>query len=264
MITTREQAAEACTQLSLIAAKMIAHLNNLQPQQSEVAHFFKGVVVRTGVHLKDSAVILQTNHDQHISSAFVIFRVLLDDVLRACYVYASPDRQRAVDDLTAKAYKDWFKTWKEAARLNQKLQLGDALTDALVDAERDKFMKSQDSDPYVSVDAQNARQLRNGVRADEMIRAMEQCPRVATYARAYVLFKLMSHYVHFSMLPYQMDRAKHSRALEIQFVDEVMFLAYHLLKVATEVLAETNAQLTWPTSPADTRFDRPTYLVKQP
>lgn len=72
----------------------------------------------------------------------------------------------------------------------------------------------------------------------------------------------MSHYVHFSMLPYRMDRAAASRTIEIQFIDEVMFLAYHLLKIATEVLAEANAQLAWPIGPADENFDRPTYLVQ--
>lgn len=189
MITTREQAAETCAELSEVAARLIEQMNTLNPQQTTVAHFYKGIVVRTGVHLKDAATILRTNRDQHISSAFVVFRVLLDDLLRSCYVYASSDRQRAVDDLTAKAYKDWFKTWKEAARLNQVLQLGDAMTDAIVDTERDKFMNGPDSDPYVSVDVQGIRALRNGVRADEMVRVIEKCPSVAVYARGYVLFK---------------------------------------------------------------------------
>lgn len=47
-------------------------------------------------------MILQSSIDQQVSSAFVIFRALLDDLLRYCYVHASSDRQGAINDLTAR------------------------------------------------------------------------------------------------------------------------------------------------------------------
>jgi len=225
-------------------------------------HFYKGVVVRTGVHLKDAAIILRTNRDQHISSAFVIFRVLLDDLLRACYVYASANRQNSVDELTSKAYKDWFNTWKEAGRLNAELQLGDAMTESLAKGELDKFLSDPANASYITLDASNKKVFKKEVKTPAMVSTIKTCPRVAKYSRGYVLFKQMSHYVHFSMLPYHLDRAHPSRDLEIQFIDEVMFLAYHLLKVSQEVLSEPNPQLTWPTGPADATFDRLNYIVR--
>lgn len=260
MITTRIEGADACDELSKLAAKLIAQFNDLPKHQSAIMHFFKGVVVRTGVHLKDAAVVLRTNREKHLSSAFVLFQVLLDDLLRSCYVYASTDRQEAVNVLTAKAYNDWYKTWKEAGLLNQSLQLGDAMTEALAEGERDKFLSDNANDAYVLTNDQGQRAFKKGMPTDQMVRTIEKCPRVAAYSRGYVLFKLMSHYVHFSMLPYKLDRASDSRALEIRFIDEIMFLTYHLLRVSHEVMATENSQLTRPENPADTIFNRKNYF----
>lgn len=261
MITTREQAAETCIQLSGVAARLVDQLNGLQSQQSEVNHFYKGVIVRTGLHLKDAAQILVSNHNQHLTSAFSIFRIVLDDLLRSCYLVASSDRQKALDDITAKAHRDFYSTWKESARLNRELRLGGDMTDEVVDAKLAEFMSSEQGKRYVTHTKQGMHVLRDVINTREMVSIIERSPRVASYARGYVLFKQMSQYVHYSMRTYEMDRSP-SRELEIGFIDEVLFLTYHLLKVATEVLAEANPQLTWPVSPIDGSFDRPTYLVK--
>jgi hypothetical protein len=260
MISTREQAAEACTQLSAVAARLIDQLNALSPQQAEVTHFYKGVVVRTGVHLKDAALVLGTNRDPHISTAFSIFRIVLDDLLRSCYVYASPDRQEALDDLTARARKDFYGTWREAARLNRMLNLGGDMTDEVIDAELEKFITSDEGARYVTKNKKGETVLRDVVNARKMVGTIETHPKVAHYARGYVLFKQMSQYIHYSMLTYEMDRSP-ARAKEIPFIDEVIFLAYHLLKLAQEVISEPNPQLTWPAGPMDVSFDRPKYLV---
>ncbi|MGV9012372.1 MAG: hypothetical protein ACOH13_07245 [Flavobacteriales bacterium] len=260
MVKTRIEGADTCDDLSGLAAKLIDQFNGLPMQQTEVAHFFKGIVVRTGVHLKDAALLLHTNHDQHLFSAFVLFRILLDDLLRSCYVFASTDRQEAVNTLTAKAYNDWYKTWREAGRLNQSLQLGDAMTEALTERERDKFLSDAANDAYVLTNGQGKRAFKKGVPTDQMVRIIEKCPRVAAYSRGYVLFKQMSHYVHFSMLPYKLDRESDLRALEIRFIDEIMFLTYQLLRVSHEVIATENSQLTWPESPVDTSFNRKNYI----
>jgi len=261
MISTKEQAAETCIQLSVVAAKLIYQLNHMPPLQSQVNHFYEGVLVRTGVHLKDAATILRTNRDEHISTAFVIFRVLLDDLLRSSYVYASTNRQLAIDALTSKAQSDFYNTWKVAGQLNAELQLGDAMTEAIADAERDKFLNDAASASYITLDRSGNNTFKKGVQTSEMVRTIKTCPRVAKYSRGYVLYKHMSHYVHYSMLPHELDRAQLSRALEIQFIDEVMFLAYHMIKVAQEVLAETNTQMTWPTGPADASFGSESYSV---
>lgn len=263
MIVTREQGAEACTQLSLIAAKLIYQLNGMPPQQSQVNHFYKGVVVRTGIHLKDAAHILCSNHDEHISSAFSIFRIVLDDLLRACYVYSCSDRKRALDDITAKAFSDYFKTWKEAARLNRTLNLGGDMTDVVVNEEREKFIASAAGSRYTTTNKKGELVLREVINSRVLVRAIEENPRVAHYSRGYVLFKQMSHYIHYSMLTYQMDRSE-SRQKEIGFIDEVIFLVYHLLRVSHEVLAETHADLEWPSGPADTSLDRVSYIVPVP
>lgn len=97
LITNRQGAADAFDQLSTVAAKLIERFNSLRPPRPEVEHFLKGVVVRTGLHLKDSALLLRTNHDQHLSSVFVLCRVIADDVIRSCFVITSCDQKEALD-----------------------------------------------------------------------------------------------------------------------------------------------------------------------
>lgn len=262
MNTTREQAAEACTQLAGVAALLIDQLNGLPSQQSVVNHFYKGVIVRSGVHLKDAALLLSSNRDEHISSALIIFRVLLDDLLRSCYVYASSNRQSAIESLTAKAYSDWYNTWRDSAKLNTELHLGDALTEELANSMKDRFLNDPESACYLVQDRSGNLTFKNAPKTYEMLSVIKACPRVAQYARGYILFRQMSHYVHFSMLPYRLDRSINLRSIELGFIDEIMFLTYHMLKVAMAVLTESNAKLTWPTNPVDISLDRPTYLVR--
>ena len=128
--------------------------------------------------------------------------------------------------------------------------------------EREKFLHSSQNKAYVVSKPDGSLGFKKSKRTPEMVEVLAANDRVSQYTRAHVLFKHMSHYVHYSMLPYQLDRRPQSRALEISFLDEILFLAYHLLRLIQETMLNWHSSFVWQANQLDGSLNRLKYLVR--
>jgi len=149
---TKDETAQLTQDIGNIAADILLQLNEHKIRPTFVEQFYLGLLVRERTILRDASEILKNNPEQQITSAFILFRVLLDDFIRLFSVYAKTDSMEdEIIKIQADAHSHRFKNIKESIEINNTYYNGQHTslsTQQTFDTEKQKFLSNPDFDKF--------------------------------------------------------------------------------------------------------------------
>jgi hypothetical protein len=223
--------ADRCNELAIAANSILEQL----PKQGDRQYrYFFGILVRYRTILSDIAVLLRKNNTSHFSSIFVLFRILLDDLIRLVSVWASLNPEEQLDQLDADAYKHRL----DAMRLRvdyttefiPDLTFGQSMQ-AILDEEKNDFY-SHSAYSHLFVD-QAQKRLKKLPPISEALTRVTAKPNwnLKALSELNVLYKEMSGHVHYSTLVFKEDRDEERRKHEIAHFAVVQIYLYKELLI---------------------------------
>lgn len=124
---------------------------------------------------------------------------------------------------TANAFHERFKTIAASKQINNKFfgGAGEGLVnDQREAAERAEFLENPENDRYFKNKAKF--QFKDFPTVIEMTRLLPQTDLGLANAHAFVVWRHLSHYVHFSLFTYQLESDEATREIEVKQMKEVL------------------------------------------
>lgn len=220
---------EKCRGLSDKCLEIITVLNSHSKNRSDVEHYLKGILVRHGLLLRDAAYIVETNRPEYRSSAFVLFRVILEDVARAHYVLTGNPMEEALNKINGQAYQHEFdqkRLWAQilAAEVGDGGRGAESFTITDVDQQLNEFKTDPANTKYV--ENGKLKRFDIGQKNDALLYCLCRLD-----ARAYLTYKRLSQFVHFSSLTYSAERNEEDQALDNVYMEFVIMKAEVMIEV---------------------------------
>jgi|GEM_PF-1959775 hypothetical protein len=229
---TKEEAGQLAEKLGNLAGNILLQLNGHEIS-GMVSQYYVGILMRQRIILKDISVILKNNQERNITSAFVLFRVLLDNFVRLFSVLVDSNPEDIVTRLKAEAYEHELKTMKLSYEIN------------------DRYYYSQHPSLFTITrykkeveDARNAMEINNlfsnqtelkWKRPVQIAQVFETLDRnnldVKANVHSYVIYKHLSKYVHYSNLTYNIENTPNYREMEIKQLEELLFYSYKTIAI---------------------------------
>jgi len=211
--------------------------------------FLLGLSSRHAIILQDIHFILRDNPASQLTSCFILFRSLMDDFLTLLYFEAGNFNPEDLNKHAAESEKHWFKMYDQSREINEE-HFGyanpDLATQQFVDQQKANFAALPGNDILFEDKAQfkfkkfptTADQVKEMVKRylDETGKSDEQKQTDKKIAKAnvhaYVIWMLLSKYVHYSYRSYQLETSKETRQTEIEQMGEILmycFKAVHII-----------------------------------
>jgi hypothetical protein len=200
--------------------------------------FLMGILDRQAMILRDVSFLLRRNSDRNMTSVFILFRCLLDDYLTLLYFANSNFDEESFIKHTANAHSKKLSMLSESRKINERFFNGanpDLATAAMEQLEREEFRNNPTNAIYYT---DNARTTMKGFPpTSQIVGALTVNAENISAAHSFAVWKLLSTYVHYSQITYQITKSKEVREIEIYQLPEILFyclrcvaLAHHALK----------------------------------
>lgn len=200
-------------------------------------HYFGGVIRRTHTLLTDCEIILRSHNAFTISSAFILYRCLLDDYLTMAYLQTRNFSDEDVIALSAEAYEQKFRKLKVAAEINKTYfdnEHPELNTLERHQASVDSFASYAESQVYFQ-DA-GTQKFKVPEKPLRHILDIEKSPVAKDHAKAFVMRELLSEYVNYSAVTEQLENHLLSREAEIDQLRNVLIHVYQTLLLCSQAL----------------------------
>jgi len=231
------EASELASNIGDIAADILIQLSQKKIKPSLIEQYFLGVLERERIILRDISEILKRNSENHITSAFVLFRVLLDDFIRFFSVYTSDNKEEEINIIYTDAYKKWFNNFQDMVNINSKLFNGqhpNIISQNELDLEKRNFRSKQENKKYFS-DLLNFK-FKKAKNISEVFENIDDKNKIKGNLDSYNIYRLLSNYVHFSQLTYNLTHDKETREIEINQIEHILIFCYKMLLMQFDFL----------------------------
>lgn len=237
MEVTKEHIADWSIRLARIAMDIGHQLNN--SKVSGFSKYFLGLTSRQAIILQDIHFILTDNPESQLTSAFILFRCLLDDFITVLYFETGKFNGEELICHTAEAERQKFKMYNESKEINEKYfdSKNEFLADqSYINAKVSDFISNSDNDILF----ENKEQMKFK-RAPSVADMIKEIPTrnfalAKPNVHAFVIWKLLSNYVHYSLFNYQLETSKESRIIEIQQSQEILSYCFKCLSIISDQL----------------------------
>jgi hypothetical protein len=218
-----------------IAENLVQQL--VQTQADYKSKYVHGVLNRQILLLENVTATLRTNQPHAITSTFILLRCLLDDFITVLYLKHKGFHEGDIVNHTANAFHERFKTIAASKQINNKFfeGAGDGLVDDEREAtERAEFLGNPENDRYFKNKAKF--EFKDFPSVTAMTRLLPQTDLGLANAHAFVVWRHLSHYVHFSLFTYQLQSDEAIREIELKQLKEVLSYCYKSLVICHEAL----------------------------
>ena len=229
---TKDETAKLAENIGNIAEDLLKQLTQEKIRPTYIEEFYLGLLQRTRIILKDAATILTNNHEKQICSAFILFRVLIDDFIRLFSVYASNNMEEDIIKIQADAHSHRFKNIEEDIKINEMFYAGQhefLSTQKSLDDEKQKFLNNPLNDKMFIEKA--TFKLKKLPPISHVFNLMNSDVKIKANAHSYIVYKFLSQYVHYSSLTFDLDRDDSTRKLEINQIEEILFYTYKMILI---------------------------------
>lgn len=228
-----DDAAQLADNIGFVAEDIIIQLNQCKIKPTFTEEFYLGLLARERILLRDVTGILRNNNERHLTSAFILLRVLLDDFIRLFSVYARDEKmEEEIVKIVADAYNHRFKNISNSVHINNTYYEGKHESMAkqeMLEEEKLKFI----NDPYYDrffADKANFK-FKRLTPISEVFELMRQDVKTKANVNAYVVYKFLTQHVHYSNLTYYLDNKPESREVEIDQIEEILLYAIKMLVI---------------------------------
>ena len=241
---TKDELANLAKCISRLAEETLKQLSGkFSPTFAEES--LLGLLSRQVVILNDVSVILANNQERYVTSAFILLRSLLDDFLRVLDIHQSADIDTEIVAVQADAHDHRFKAIKESVDINDKYFGGTHtkfFTATKMQQEKQKFLDDASFDKFF--DDKNQFKFKKLDSVASLLRNLPNSKESSANVNAYLIYKFLSQYVHFSNLAFYLDFDPNARRLEIQQMEEILFYCYKTVVLCFHHLRQSHS-LDW-------------------
>lgn len=259
---TKNETAQLAEDIGNIAADILLQLNEHKIRPTFVEQFYLGLLVRERIILRDASEILKNNHEQQITSAFILFRVLLDDFIRLFNVYAKTNSMEdEIIKIQADAHGHRFKNIKESVEINDTYYNGQHIslsTQQMFDTEKQKFLNNPEFDKFFENKA--TFKFKKLPPISNVFELMRSDVKTTANVHSYCVYKFLTQYVHYSNLTFYLENDTTSRKVEIDQIEEILLYAIKMLVMEFDYFRQTYT-LNWNDKKVSTFFDAKTIHV---
>lgn len=243
---TKDETAQLAEDIGNIAADILLQLNQHKFSPTFVEQFYLGILVRERIILRDTSVILKNNHEQQITCAFILLRVLLDDFIRLFSVYARTNSMEdEIINIQADAHSHRFKNIKESIEINNTYYNGQhpsLSTQQMFDAEKQKFLNNPEFDKFFEDKA--TFKFKKLPPISNVFKLMQSDVKTTANVHSYIVYKFLTQHVHYSNLTFYLDNDTTSRKLEIDQIEEILLYSIKMLVMQFDYFRQTYT-LSW-------------------
>lgn len=241
MPTTKENISDWAIRIGRISMEIGHQLNHAKVQG--FSKYMLGLTSRTAIILQDIHFLLKDNPNSQLTSSFILFRCLLDDFITLLYFQSGNFNEEELIAHTAEAHRQWFKMQDESKSINDIYFGGENKTIANADyilQKKTEFINNPVNDVYfVNKQLFKFKPFSTTAKiiADLPSRfTKEKFPIAIANVHAYVLWKLLSKYVHYSLWSYQLETSPASRVIEIDQLKEILGYCYKTVQMTSDYL----------------------------
>jgi hypothetical protein len=186
--------------------------------------YLMGALSRQGLILEDISKLLAANSPHNMTSVFILFRCLLDDYLTILYLSDSQFSEESFIRHTAQAHSKGLSMLTESRKINERFFGGlnpDLASAATEQEDRDEFR----NDPANSIYYTNATKMamKSFCTTSSIVGSLTVNAENTTAAHSFVVWKMLSHYVHYSHLTYDIIKAEGVREIEVNQLQEILY-----------------------------------------
>lgn len=242
---TKEEIADLASKISEISNLTLEQLSGkVTPDMKE--SYLLGLLSRTTIILMDIEKILLNNRPNYITSAFILFRCLLDDFIHLIHLVHKDFEEEEVIKITADAHRQRFKMIEESKKMNERFFDGNF--DQLQTNEKERALrKSFTSNPNNDIFFANKEDFRFK-KFPSMQQLVDSLPNTdigKANIHSFVIWKFLSQYVHFSNLTFYLENDADSRQIEIDQLEEILFYCYKTVVLIFNELKVKHEFLDW-------------------
>lgn len=186
--------------------------------------FLMGVLGRQAMILRDIHKLLRFNSDRNMTSVFILFRCLLDDYLIVLYFADSNFDDESFIRHTAKANSLKMAILSESRKINERFfnyTNPDLATAAIEQQELEEFRNNPTNGIYYKDPERTV--MKGFPNTSHIIGMLAVNDENTSAAHSFVVWKLLSNYVHYSHITYQITKSKEVREIEIQQLQEILY-----------------------------------------
>lgn len=231
----KEHIADLTSRTYAIAENILVQLNGTKPNFKE--SFFYGILARQVLLLENITKTLLSNPDNKLTATFILFRCLLDDFITVLYLQSRNFDETDLIKHSAHAYHERFKTIASARGINDKYFSGKQ--SGLVDGEyeknfRQKFLDNPENDKYFK--NKKKFEFKNFPSITSIVQQLPKTELGKANAAAFILWRHFSHYVHYTMLTFELEITKETREIEIKQLKEALSYCYKTILMSSDIL----------------------------
>jgi hypothetical protein len=228
---TQEQIAARCNALAVCANSLLQQIPTVG---NRTYQYYYGVLIRYRTVLGDITRILQNNSSTHISSAFILFRVLIDDMIRLITVWASQNPCEILDQIDADAISHSLKS--KTLRVDYSIRFipdesfGEQMS-ALLETEKTAFFSDQKNSHLF--ENQEQKKFKKLPPISDAFTNLETHPdwNIKALNELFVLYKELSGHIHYAPVVFWEDRDDERRENEIAYFEAVQIYLYKELLI---------------------------------
>ena len=239
----QEDISARCDQLARASDSL---LKQLPTQGDRLDRYYFGILVRYRTVLGDIAAILRQNGSTHLTSAFILFRILLDDMIRLVTIWASTNPAEQLDQIDADAFKHRLEAMKLRAEYTVNhipdADFGRIMTEKLDEVRKDFF---SDPDRSHLFKDQGLQKLKTLPTISEALKKTPARPdwNLMRLSELNVLYKELSGQVHYSTIVFDHDRDLDRRSNEIAHFEAVQIYLYKELLIHLDFFRKKHQSL---------------------
>lgn len=242
-LESEEDIANRCDALARCANGLIKQL----PSKGDRTYqYFYGILVRYRTILGDIGAILRARHVTHATSAFILFRILLDDLIRLITVWASPEPSEILDRIDADALYHHFKAKslriEYEKEFNPSSEIGMRGAEMLasqrdefrLNPERKNLFRDAECTKFKKLDPISESFTKTETRQEWDIRVLREL---------YITYKELSGHVHYSTITFWEDREVERREIEIARFGKIQIFLYKELLIHNWFFLQSNNKI---------------------
>lgn len=206
---------------------------------SGFSKYLLGLTSRQAIILQDIHFILRDNPETQLTSAFILFRCLLDDFITVLYFKSGNFNEEELICHTAEAEFQKFKMYHESKAINEAHFEGKnehLANQEYIDSKIKEFKGSSENDMLFA--SKDQFKFKRAPTVAQMVAEIPERNSVLAKpnVHAFVIWKLLSNYVHYSLFNYQLETSSESRKIEIHQCQEILSYCFKCLSIISDQL----------------------------
>lgn len=239
-LESKEVIADRCDVLSRCANGLIGQL----PTKGDRTYvYFYGILVRYRTILGDIGSSLRANDMTHATSSFILFRILIDDLIRLITVWASLNPSEILDQIDADAMNHHFKAKDLRVEFemvyNPKSEIG-MRGAKMRESQWNEFSPQKHKNLFRDVDCTKFKKL--DPISDSFAKTKTKPGwDIKLLSELYVIYKELSGHVHYSTIIFFEDKDIGRRKIEISLFGRIQFFLYKELLIHNWFFSQSNS-----------------------